>query len=149
VVQPALIPYSVNSPLWSDEAFKERFLALLGLGQIDFSEDGAWRFPEGTVLVKTFSLEREAGRPDTRQRIETRFLTFQQGEWYGYSYAWNEAQTDADLVEVGGRDRTLLIKDAKAPGGERRQTWHYPSRSECMVCHSRAASFVLGLNTLQ
>jgi hypothetical protein len=29
------------------------------------------------------------------------------------------------------------------------QTWHYPSRSECIVCHTRAANFVLGLNELQ
>ena len=34
------------------------------------------------------------------------------------------------------------------PNG-RNETWHYPSRAECMVCHSRAAGFVLGLNTLQ
>src|SRR5262249_18289429 len=26
---------------------------------------------------------------------------------------------------------------------------HYPSRAECMVCHSRAANFVLGLSTEQ
>src|SRR5262249_61342126 len=26
---------------------------------------------------------------------------------------------------------------------------HYPSRTECMVCHSRAANFVLGLTALQ
>ena len=31
----------------------------------------------------------------------------------------------------------------------RKQTWHFPSRAECMVCHSRAANFVLGLSTLQ
>src|SRR5262249_48617521 len=36
-----------------------------------------------------------------------------------------------------------------AGGGKREQTWHYPSRAECMVCHSRAANFVLGLCTLQ
>ena len=31
----------------------------------------------------------------------------------------------------------------------REQVWHYPSRTECMVCHSRAANFVLGLTTMQ
>ena len=29
------------------------------------------------------------------------------------------------------------------------QKWHFPSRTECMVCHSRAANFVLGLSELQ
>ena len=35
------------------------------------------------------------------------------------------------------------------PGGVRTQRWHYPSRAECMVCHTRAANFVLGLSELQ
>ncbi|MFM8272887.1 MAG: hypothetical protein ACKODX_11205, partial [Gemmata sp.] len=33
--------------------------------------------------------------------------------------------------------------------GERKQQWHYPSRAECMVCHSRAANYVLGLCEVQ
>ena len=48
-----------------------------------------------------------------------------------------------------GIDRTFTIKDPAAPGGVRTQTWHYPSRAECMACHSRAANFVLGPSTLQ
>jgi hypothetical protein len=32
---------------------------------------------------------------------------------------------------------------------DKKQTWHFPSRAECLVCHSRAANFVLGLNELQ
>src|SRR5262249_26771141 len=35
------------------------------------------------------------------------------------------------------------------PDGVHKQTWHYPSRSECMVCHSRAANWVLGLSSVQ
>jgi uncharacterized repeat protein (TIGR03806 family) len=149
VVQPALIPYSVNSPLWSDGTHKERFIALPGTNQITFSEGGGWKFPEETVLVKSFALDLEAGNPKSRKWIETRFLLFEQNEWVGYSYRWNDAQTDAELVEAKGADRDFKIKDARAPGGTRKQTWHYPSRAECMTCHSRAAQFVLGVNTLQ
>ncbi|MBM3875638.1 MAG: hypothetical protein FJ386_02830 [Verrucomicrobia bacterium] len=147
--QPALIPYSVNSPLWSDDTHKDRFIALPGLEHIEFTENGAWKFPEAAVLVKTFSLEVETGNPASRRRIETRLLVFQQNEWVGYTYAWNAAQTDADLVAASGADRTYTIRDPAAPGGIRRQSWHLPSRAECMVCHSRAAQFVLGLNTHQ
>lgn len=150
VVDPALISYTVNSPLWSDKAHKERFLALPGGdSQIEFTESGAWQFPEGGVLVKSFAMEREAGNPASRQWIETRLLLIQQGEWTGYSYRWNDEQTEAVLVESGGADRTFSIRDPKAPEDRREQTWHYPSRAECMVCHSRAAGFVLGLSTLQ
>jgi glucose/arabinose dehydrogenase len=143
---PALIPYEVNAALWSDGADKERFIALPGEERIDFSEDGAWGLPDGTVLVKTFSLDTVRSG---RQRIETRLLTRQEGEWHGYSYLWNEAQTDAELVPAAGGDRHFAVTGSRATGGPREQTWHYPSRAECMVCHSRAAGFVLGLNTLQ
>jgi glucose/arabinose dehydrogenase len=149
VLQPGLIPYTVNAALWSDGAFKERFIGLPGAELIDFGYDHGWRCPEKTVAVKTFSLEMEAGNSASRRRIETRLLTVQRGEWVGYSYLWNDAQTDADLVPVLGQDREYVIKDRSAAAGVRKQIWHYPSRAECMVCHSRAANFALGLSTLQ
>ena len=46
-------------------------------------------------------------------------------------------------------DRSFTIRDAQSSGGTKTQTWHYPSRTECMVCHSRAANYVLGLTTAQ
>jgi glucose/arabinose dehydrogenase len=144
--EPALIPYSVNAPLWSDGADKERFIALPGTSQIDFTPNRGWNFPEGAVLVKTFSLTRA---DQSKQRIETRLLTRQVGKWVGYTYAWNDEQTEAELVAGNGTDREYVVFDAAAPDKKRTQTWHFPSRTECMVCHSRAANFVLGLNVLQ
>ena len=149
VVAPGVIPYSVNSPLWSDGSHKERWLAVPGEAKIIFSEGGGWKFPEETVLVKSFALDLEAGNAKSRKWVETRFLLLEQNEWVGYSYRWNEAQTDAELVEAKGADREYKIKDPAAPGGTRKQVWHYPSRAECMTCHSRAAQFVLGVTTLQ
>lgn len=148
-VMPGVIPYTVNSPLWSDGSYKERFIAVPDEGKVEFNNGRSWNFPEGTVLVKSFALEKTAGDPKSRHWIETRFLTKQQNEWIGYSYAWNEEQTDAELVEAKGLDRDYEIRDAAATGGLRKQTWHYPSRAECMICHSRAANFVLGLSTVQ
>lgn len=146
---PALIPYSVNAPLWSDGALKDRWIALPGMSQIEFTAKHGWNFPEGAVLVKTFSLELEAGKADSRRRVETRLLTRQQGDWQGYSYRWNDEQTEATLVNSAGADRPFTIRDSKVPEGHREQVWHFPSRAECMVCHSRAVNFVLGLNTWQ
>ena len=148
-VRPGVLPYDVNAPLWSDGAHKERWLAIPGDGRIGYKRTRGWEFPEGTVLVKSFALELEAGRPKTRRWIETRLLTRQQGEWVGYSYVWNDAQTDAELVGKAGRDIEYAVRDPAAEGGVRRQVWHYPSRAECMVCHSRAANFVLGLTEHQ
>lgn len=145
--RPALIPYEVNSPLWSDGAVKERFLALPELSQIEFNESAAWKFPERTVLVKTFSLP--TGEAGALRRIETRLMVLQQNEWVGYTYVWNPAQTDAELVDAAGRDQAYEVADPTASNGKRMQIWHFPSRTECMVCHSRAASYVLGLTTAQ
>lgn len=147
VTQPSLIPYSVNSPLWSDGSIKSRFIAIPGdHPKIDFTQAKAWGFPNDTVLVKSFGLEMIEGEPASQRWIETRFLTKQQNEWVGYTYRWNDDQTDAVLVAKEGQDREFTIK---AANGTKTLPWHYPSRTECMVCHSRAATFVLGLNTLQ
>jgi glucose/arabinose dehydrogenase len=155
-MQPGAIPYSVNSPLWSDGAHKERFIAIPHKESVDmrigFTRKGGWNFPDETVLVKSFALETTAGDPASRRWIETRLFTRQQGEWAGYSYIWNDEQTDAELVPAEGLDREYSLRvpaSAEHPEGLKRQTWHYPSRTECMVCHSRAANWVLGLSELQ
>ncbi len=167
IPEKGLIPYSVNAALWSDGALKERFLALPGESKIEFDAikypepipggTPGWRFPDGTVIVKTFVMEMERGNPASRRRLETRILHYQnipgadeygEGYWRGYTYVWNDAQTDAELLE-GGLDRVLTIKDRDAPGGQRQQTWHFPSRAECTLCHTLPAKFTLGVNTLQ
>ena len=158
---PALIPYSVNAGLWSDGARKQRYIAMAvtsekqgakTVGKINTGNaPRGWAFPDGTVLVKSFGLNlatRGAGPAGSAERwIETRLLYREQGEWVGYSYRWNDEQTEAMLVETAGRDRVYNV--VGDDGAVRKQTWHYPSRAECMVCHSRAAEYVLGLTTVQ
>lgn len=147
VVENALIPYSVNAPLWSDGAEKIRYMAIPGdAPKIDMSGNRGWKFPEATVLVKSFSLETKVGDPGTRRWIETRFLTLQQNEWVGYSYQWNAEQTEATLVDKEGLDVDFTIETELGP---RQQKWHYPARTECLVCHSRAAVYTLGTSTNQ
>ncbi|MCH1441334.1 MAG: PQQ-dependent sugar dehydrogenase [Rubripirellula sp.] len=152
-----LIPYRVNSPLWSDGAVKDRFIGIPGKRTIEFQTAKSWDFPDGTVLVKTFSLpladKSKKASDQTHEppltRIETRLMTRQNGEWHGYSYQWNAGQTDAVLVEASGHDQIFEVASKGGKNGFAKQTWHYPSRSECMVCHSRASNFVLGLSVRQ
>jgi putative heme-binding domain-containing protein len=164
-----VLPYEVLAPQWCDGASKERFLALPGQSRIEFETltypqpaPGAspgWKFPDGTVLAETLFVETEAGNPASRRRIETRLLHNERmpgneevGDqyWRGYTYVWNDEQTDAVLLEEPqGRDSVLTLRDAKAPGGKRQLSWHFPSRTECTVCHNTAAKYVLGLQTLQ
>lgn len=166
-VAPGVLEYDVNSPLWSDGAHKDRFIALPGDSQIEFDAvlyperqaPPGWRFPNDAVLVKTFSLELEAGNPQSRKRLETRILhrelmpgnddEYGAQDWHGYTYVWNDEQTDAELLDAKGLDRQYEVRDASAPGGKRSQTWHFPSRAECTLCHTMAARYVLGTSTLQ
>ena len=164
-----LIPYDVIAPQWADGATKQRYLALPGDSQMEFETltypqpaPGAppgWKFPDGTVIVETLSLELETGKPESRRRLETRILhhertagSEQVGDqvWQGYTYVWNDKQTDALLLEdTRGGERTFTIHDSSAPGGKRQQTWRFPSRTECTVCHNMAAKYVLGVTTHQ
>ena len=98
--------------------------------------------------MQTFSLEREPGSVASRARVETRVLLRQQGEWAGYSYRWNAEQTDAPLVPKEGTTAQFSVSGAQS-AGTRMQDWRFPSRAECMMCHSRAASFVLGVSEAQ
>lgn len=129
--QPAsgLIPYEVNSPLWSDGAAKKRWMALPDGARITINEDGDWDLPVGSVLMKEFS--------SGTRRLETRLLVrHDDGNWAGYSYEWNDAQTDAALLPAG--------KTVVAP-----TPWTFPSRGECLACHTNAAGRSLGLETAQ
>ena len=121
-----LIPYGVNAALWSDGADKERFLAIPDGQKITAKPDGDLDLPVGSVLVKTFSF---GGK-----RIETRlFVRHDDGDWGGYSYEWDDAQKDAKLLPSS---KTKSV--ASGP------LWSFPSRSECMRCHTAAAGRALG-----
>jgi glucose/arabinose dehydrogenase len=151
---PAALPFEVSAPQWADGATMERFAALSGLERVEQKPQpnagGAWTLPDGSVLVQTLSLDLvdAAGKP-ARKRVETRLLARQQREWTGYSYRWNAGQTEAELVRSSGDAEAFEVADPTAPGGRREQVWRFPARTECLVCHSRAAGFVLGFTPLQ
>jgi uncharacterized repeat protein (TIGR03806 family) len=126
-----LIPYDVNSPLWSDGADKQRWFAIPDGQTITINANNDWDLPIGSVAVKTFSVG--------GQRIETRlFMRHDDGNWAGYTYEWN----------ADGKDATLL-EGSKSKGVGASQVWAYPSRSQCIQCHSAAAGGTLGLETAQ
>ena len=127
---PGLVPYTLNAPFWSDGADKQRWIGLPDNTVIEIDGAGDWQFPVGSVLVKQFEL---AGRA-----VETRLLMrHPDGDWAGYTYAWNEAGTDATRVRGG------LVRNIDG------QDWIYPGESQCLECHTEAAGVSLGLETAQ
>lgn len=145
--RPGLVPYEVNSPLWSDGAAKSRWISVPRGRPIGFAAAGPWSFPAGTVLVKHFEIATDEARPDaTRRRLETRFLIRDAaGAAFGASYRWRPDGSDAELVE-SGRAEEIAIRTAH---GERTQTWSYPGPRDCLRCHTPAAGYVLGVNARQ
>jgi uncharacterized repeat protein (TIGR03806 family) len=130
-VVSGVIPYAVAQPFWSDGAQKERFLALPNDTQISIDSSGDWVLPPGAVTIKNFRLN--------GQLFETRFFVrHTDGTYSGYTYQWNDAQTQATLVPPGGATRSIAGL-----------TWSYPARAQCFACHSAAAQFSLGLETRQ
>ncbi|MEM6633810.1 MAG: PQQ-dependent sugar dehydrogenase, partial [Bacteroidota bacterium] len=151
---PGIIPYSVNSPLWSDGASKKRWIALPNDGihdspaeQIEFDPENPWKFPEGTVLIKHFELPVDERNPSIVRKLETRFTIFGPNDsFYGVTYKWNEAQTDAVLL-VGGESESIPVTQSN--GSIRAQNWDFPSRTECLSCHTQVSGRALGVNTHQ
>lgn len=146
---PGLIPYDVNSPLWSDGTLKGRWIAVPNDGthdtaseQVIYQESGAFEFPVGTVLVKHFALPVDETDPSVIVPVETRFfVNGTDGSWYGVTYRWNEEGTDATLL-TDGETRDLTIHESG--GGTHVQRWDFPSRADCRVCHTMNADNVLG-----
>ncbi|MDJ0834447.1 MAG: PQQ-dependent sugar dehydrogenase [Gammaproteobacteria bacterium] len=125
-----LIPYQINAPFWSDGADKSRYFAIPDASTISIEANGEWTFPNNSVTVKNFRLNDKL--------VETRLLVkHRDGSWGGYSYEWNDLQTDASLVLDG---KTKVIDG---------QAYIYPSTSDCMSCHTAIAGSVLGLENRQ
>src|ERR1051325_837896 len=118
-----LIPYDVNTPLWSDSAIKSRWMALPNDGapystneQAGFASAGEWTFPDGTVFIKHFDLAVDETNPSLKHRLETRLLVRDtNGFAYGLTYKWRADHSDADLLP-GALTEELSIKPGGAVG---------------------------------
>ncbi len=149
-----VVPYGVNAPLWSDAAAKARWIALPNDGthdtpaeKIGFSPESNWVFPNGTVFIKHFELATDENNPSVHHRLETRFVVIPNiGEPYGVTYKWRSDGSDADLMATGLDE---VIDISTVGGGTRQQTWTYPSRGECKICHNGNADYILGVKTQQ
>jgi uncharacterized repeat protein (TIGR03806 family) len=126
---PFLIDYSVNAPFWSDGAIKRRWFMVPDGQRVGFTADDNWSFPVGSITVKHFELG--------TTRVETRVMVHRTDGWAGYTYRWRADQRDADLLSAGAT--------ANIAG----QSWTFPSRAECLSCHTSATGRVLGLTTRQ
>jgi len=146
---PGVVPYELNAEPWMDGAVAHRLIALPDRQQImgaPAEQSSPWQFPEGTVLVRTLMLPFPGLDP---MRIETQLLHREAGSWRAYSYRWNDAQDDAELVPASGSKEIFFLPAPGEPSGQKQQTWRILRRNECFTCHSAAMGTLLGFQPEQ
>lgn len=117
---PGVIPYRLNTPLWSDGAEKARFLYLPPGAKAKASGEGLLDFPVGAALIKSFSFNGKL--------IETRVLLHREGGWLAIPYVWNAEQTEARIALAGTRVQLTT------PAGQA-ISYAVPNKNQCKECH--------------
>ncbi|MEO0474124.1 MAG: SO2930 family diheme c-type cytochrome [Bacteroidota bacterium] len=131
---PGVVPYQLNSPLFSDYAQKLRFIKLPEGEGVAYHDQEVLNFPVGTTIIKTFYYPHDARKPEKgRQLMETRLLIHEEEGWKALPYQWNEAQTEAVLEVAGGRKD---VKWISASGKKMKLTYVMPNLNQCKGCHS-------------
>lgn len=126
-----VVPYRLNTPLYSDGAEKLRFIYLPDDVSASAAGEGLLRIPVGAALIKTFAFGEGAGR----RLIETRVLLHRADGWVALPYLWNEEQTEARLAVAGAR------MDVVTPRGEA-ISYRVPNKNQCKECHSLAGEVI-------
>lgn len=126
-----VIPYRLNTPLYSDGAEKLRFVYVPEGQKVGASGEGLLEFPIGSALIKTFAFE-ENGK---RRLIETRVLLHRADGWLALPYLWNEEQTEATLAVAGARVQAIT------PAGET-ISYRVPNKNQCKECHGLSGEVV-------
>lgn len=136
----ALVPdngfqlYELATGLFTDYAEKQRLIKLPAGKTIVAINDGLPQFPDSTILVKTFYYFNDKREPSKGKRlIETRLLVKLNNQWLAGTYIWNDAQTDAVLVNKGAGVPVSWIDE-----NANRNTISYriPSPKDCASCHN-------------
>lgn len=128
-----VVPYDLNTPLFSDYAAKDRFIWLPAGATATYDETETFVFPVGAVILKTFWYPDDARNPGAGRRIlETRMLIQRSDGWEGVAYVWNDAQDDADLKVAGA---ALDVSWIHTDGAQRQVAYLVPNKNQCKECH--------------
>lgn len=128
-----VIPYDLNTALFSNYAEKLRFIKVPPGKKIIYNDTGWFAMPAGTVLIKNFYFPNDMKHPEKGRRImETRLLVNEENGWAAYPYTWNDEQTEA-FYDVAGDKKTITFKNNEG----KTITTHYliPNKNQCKGCH--------------
>ncbi len=129
-----VLPYDLNTPLFTDYAHKSRYVWMPPGQSAQYTEDGVLEFPKGTVLIKHFYYLNDERQVDSDRRIiETRLLVHQTKGWEAHTYIWDEKQEDAQLEIVGD---ITPVSWVDIEGQQREINYLIPNKNQCKSCHS-------------
>lgn len=129
-----VLPYDLNSPLFTDYAHKVRFVWMPKGVSAHYTQVGILDFPNQSILIKTFFYPQDFAKPaDNKQLIETRLLVKNKDTWQAYTYVWNENQTEA-VLDVVGDTRKMEWKDET--GNLQTANYVIPNKNQCKSCHN-------------
>jgi uncharacterized repeat protein (TIGR03806 family) len=147
-----VVPYDLNTPLFSDYAHKLRTVWMPAGSAASYSATDTFEFPVGTIFSKTFYYPRagadaaQVSRSSDQSRdfagqglnlanvrlIETRLLVRREHGWEAFPYVWNAEQTDAQLARTGDEVALDLVG---ADGSREAFTYIVPNENQCAGCH--------------
>ncbi len=131
-----IVPYDVNSPLFSDYSHKHRFVYVPKGAPAQYDAREPFALPVGSVLVKTFSFLHDIRDVSKGERIiETRLLIHTNDGWIGNAYVWNPEVTEATLKVAG---TTADVEWIHYDGSTRKNNYIVPNANQCKACHEQA-----------
>ncbi|WP_298901240.1 Ig-like domain-containing protein [uncultured Psychroserpens sp.] len=128
-----VLPYNLNSTLFTDYAHKKRFVWMPDGTKASYNSDFTpLDFPIGSVLIKNFYYDNVQPSNETRI-IETRLMYMTEDGWDFAKYVWNDEQTEATFTNAGSFTDVEWIEN----GITNNATYRIPSRNECFTCHNK------------
>jgi uncharacterized repeat protein (TIGR03806 family) len=128
-----VLPYDLNTPLFTDYAYKARFVWMPEGSSANYTTNQVLDFPEKTVLMKNFYYLNDERDPSLgRHIIETRLLINRGAEWEAVTYTWNEEQTEAYRDVIGGIKEVSWFDKL---GIKQDINYIIPNKNQCKSCH--------------
>ena len=158
VPHAGMVTYELNTPLFSDYAQKWRAIWMPRGVHATYDASGAFAFPVGTIVAKTFYYTAPSGvvdpqtsdtvvkmTPATYQSgvhgldlahvrlVETRLLVRRAEGWVAIPYVWDDDGKNASLQRTGAE-----IPLTFADGSARTQfVYSVPNQNQCAGCHAQ------------
>ena len=117
-----VVPYDLNTPLFSDYAHKLRtvWMPAGSATAVSRTSDQSRNFSGLGLNLKNVRL------------IETRLLVRREKDWEALPYVWNAEQTDAELARTGDE---IALELVGAQGEREAFTYVVPNQNQCAGCH--------------